>query len=43
MGKYLTENYSLPDHRGEDGYQEWEALSVQFQAEVESRSLKAGK
>ena len=43
MGKYLTENYSLPDHRGEDGYQEWEALSVQFQAEIESRSLKAGK
>lgn len=43
MGKYLKENYSLPDHRGEDGYQEWENLSVQFFAEVDKRNANAKK
>lgn len=43
MGKYLKENYTLPDHRGEEGYQEWQNLAVQFQAEVEKRNVKAKK
>lgn len=43
MGKYLTENYSMPDHRGEDGYQEWDNLSGQYYAEVEKRTIKAKK
>lgn len=43
MGKYLTENYSLPDHRGEESYQEWDRLSEQYFAEVEKRNVKAKK
>lgn len=43
MCGYLTENYSLPDHRGEEGYQEWDNLSVQFFAEVDRRNTNAKK
>ena len=30
MAKYLKENYSIPDHRGEKAYQEWEELAKKF-------------
>lgn len=30
MGKYLQENYKLPDHRNEKAYQEWNELAEKF-------------
>lgn len=31
---YLQENYHLPDHRGEAGYEEWDELAVEFELET---------
>lgn len=34
MGNYLKENYTLPDHRGDKKYQEWEELAEKFRQYV---------
>ncbi len=32
LGRYLAENYALPDHRGTDGYADWDADAVRYRA-----------
>lgn len=33
LEKYLVENYSLPNHRGEEKYASWDELYIEFKAE----------
>lgn len=37
MGKYLKETYSLPDHRGDAAYEEWNTMAAQYYTELEKR------
>ncbi len=36
LGRYLTENYDLPDHRGTQGFEEWDAATDIFYEQSES-------
>ena len=37
IGKYLTDNYSLPDRRDEDGWQEWKEMAKQYFEELKTK------
>lgn len=36
LGEYLVSHYSLPDHRGEAGYEDWDADAVLYQQDREA-------
>lgn len=36
LGRYLTENYDLPDHRGTQGFEEWDVATEIFYEQSES-------
>lgn len=35
LEQYITENYDLPDHRGESGFENWDAAQALFMEEAE--------
>ena len=37
IGKYLTDNYSLPDRRDEDGWQEWKEMAKEYFEELNTK------
>lgn len=37
IGKYLKENYDLPDRRGDDGWKEWHELAGQYFEELKKK------
>lgn len=40
LGKYLAENYTFEDHRGDTKYSEWDDLSKEYNAEFKARTEK---
>ena len=40
LGKYLAENYTFEDHRGDTKYSEWDDLSKEYDAEFKARTEK---
>ena len=40
LGSWLKENYDLPDHRGEAGYDHWNENLVKYEERLEELGLK---
>ena len=40
LGDWLKENYDLPDHRGEAGYDHWNENLVKYEERLEELGLK---
>lgn len=40
LGKYITEHYALPDHRGDEAYQSWQEDYEAFQSRIDAMYAK---
>ena len=40
LGKYITEHYALPDHRGDEAYQSWQEDYEAFQSRINAMYAK---
>lgn len=40
LGQYLTENYDLEDHRGDENYTDWDRMAKQYNSELEVKKEK---
>lgn len=40
LGDYLTDQYDLPDHRGDDQYADWDALLAEYRKAVEEETAE---
>lgn len=43
LGKYISDTYSLPDHRGQEGYADWEEAYASFAQEEAGAKAETGK
>ena len=43
LGAYLVENYDLPDHRGEPGFEAWDADAASYAATMDTARAAAAQ